>query len=182
MRQDRLADAGSVEGAAGAGPEEGADRLMRLDLADEHHAIVLGDAEIGGLAGPLHQLLHDRAGAVDQLAAAQERRADAIGLDADRPELLGSGRTRPCRGFAASSACGRRSTAAMPRGAAIFAERQPVASRRRWPGCARPRSSDCTALGFGRRVEGARPAALAFFDHFHRSRIPTAKKFFGNME
>ena len=89
MRKDRLADARCVERAARARPEEGADRLMRLDLADEHHAIVLGDAEIGGLAGLLHQLLHDDAGAVDQLAAAQERRAHAVGLDADRPQLLG---------------------------------------------------------------------------------------------
>ena len=89
MREDRLADAGRMERAARARPEEGADRLMRLDLADEHHAIVLGDTEIGGLAGAFHQLLHDDAGAVDQLAAPQERRAHAVGLDADRPELLG---------------------------------------------------------------------------------------------
>ena len=100
MRQDRLADARGVEGAARARPEEGADRLMRLDLADEDHAIVLGDAEIGGLAGRLHQFLHDAAGAVDELAAAQEGRAHAVGLDADRPELVGPGRTRPCRGAA----------------------------------------------------------------------------------
>lgn len=61
---------------------------MRLDLADEHHAIILGDAEIGGLAGSFHQFLHDDAGAVDQLAAAQEGRAHAVGLDADRPQLV----------------------------------------------------------------------------------------------
>jgi len=62
---------------------------MRLDLADEDHAIVLGDAEIGRLAGLLHQFLHDDAGTVDQLAPAQECRAHAVGLDAYGPQLVG---------------------------------------------------------------------------------------------
>jgi hypothetical protein len=43
--------------------------------------------EIGGLAGRFHQLLHDGARAVDKLAPAQKGRADAVGFDADRPEL-----------------------------------------------------------------------------------------------
>ena len=123
--EDRLADAGSMERAARARPEEGADRLVRLDLADEHHAIILGDAEIGGLAGAFHQLLHDGASAVDQLAAPQERRAHAVGLDADRPELLGFVELdHAVTGERGQHAVGGRGGEVGPLG--DFAERQPV--------------------------------------------------------
>ena len=145
MREDRLADAGSMERAARSRPEEGADRLMRLDLADEHHAVILGDAEIGGLAGAFHQRLHDGARAVDELAAAQERRAHAVGLDADRPELLGL--VELDHAVAAQRrqhAVGGRRGEARPLG--DLAQRQPIASAT----IARmrsARSSDCTAFG-----------------------------------
>ena len=129
---------------------------MRLDLADEDHAIVLGDAEIGGFAGLLHQLLHDRSCAVDELAAAQEGRAHAVSLDADRPELVGAveldhamrfKRGQHAIGGGGGQAASRRD----------FAQRQAIAFGDDGED-AQARSSDCTELSSaGALKERGRP-------------------------
>ena len=159
-----------------ARPEEGADRLVRLDLADEHHAIILGDAEIGGLAGAFHQLLHDDAGAVDQLAAPQERRAHAVGLDADRPELLGSVELdHAVTGERGQHAVGGRRREVRPLG--DLAERQPVGLRDDRQDACSARSSDCTAFGSAGALK-ARGRPRRRFSIISMSRI--IKNFFGN--
>ena len=87
--EQRLADAGGVHGRAGAGREEGADRLVGFDLGDEEHLVLDLDPQVRGLAGFAHQRVHRLAGAFDDLGAAQEGRADAEGARADVPELAG---------------------------------------------------------------------------------------------
>jgi hypothetical protein len=165
MRQHRLANAGSVERAARARPEESADRLVRLDLADKHHAIVLGDSEIGGFAGPLHQFLHDDAGAVDQLAAAQERSPHAVGLDADRPQLVARVEFDHAVVFQRRQhAVGGGGGEAALRG--NLAQRQAAALRDNGQDAQGP-IEGLHRIGLGRPVESARPAALSFLGRFH---------------
>lgn len=67
--------------------EEGADRLIGLDLREEEHFVADLDPQIGGFAAVAHQLIHRAAGAFDHLGAAQEGRADAEGAGADVPDL-----------------------------------------------------------------------------------------------
>ena len=76
-----------VIGAARSRAEKGADRLMRLDLVDEHNAVGLGQREVGRFPATHHQILNDAPPAIDELAAAQKGRPHAEGFNADIPEL-----------------------------------------------------------------------------------------------
>ena len=71
-RQQRLADPRGMNRPAAAGTEEGTHRLMGFDLRDKHHLALVLDAQVRGLAGTLHQVVHDGAPHGRQLAAPQE--------------------------------------------------------------------------------------------------------------
>ena len=181
MRQDRLADARRVEGAARSRPEEGADRLVGLDLADEYHAIVLGDAEIGGLAGRLHQLPASlRARGRPACGGAGTR--SPFDRSRRRPTKAGwSRRTRPCRDFPSWSASDRLSMRQGPESEATSLSDS--ASRSASTASMRnARSSDCTdAASEGPLKERGRPrwrfSGVSMRLLSHRSRLVQRKSF-----
>ncbi len=60
---------------------------MRFNLADKENIAVTLDPQIGGLAGPRHEVPHDRPAALDDIGAPQEGRTQAECLRADEPFL-----------------------------------------------------------------------------------------------
>lgn len=79
-----------MNGRARAGAEEGAQRAVALDLRDEDHLADVLDAEIHGLSGALHQIVHHESPDAGEPPVAQEGGADLEGADTDQtqPTLL----------------------------------------------------------------------------------------------
>ena len=148
--EQRLADARGVDRPARPRPEERPDRLVRLDLGDEHHLPAVGDREVRGLAGLGHQRVHDAARLLDEAGAPEEGAADAERLLPDEPELASPDRPRPRRAPRRSRAPGRPSPAPAPRPrrarSATCPRRRPAPSGSPPPGRA-PGSSSAPGSG-----------------------------------
>ena len=159
------------------GAEEGADRLVGLDLADEDHLPAVGDREVRGLAGRGHQLVHHRRAPARPGSSARGRRCRCGTPPARRTRAASPAAPRPSRAPRRSRAPDRPwpAPAPPPRRArsATCPRRRPAPSGSR---IARSSAWTVVCSGFGLNARG-RPR-MRFRPGVHAGILPRIRRRF----